>query len=257
MSGIFVFTDFDETLIPKNGVVNRKSLYRLENFIRHRGYTYSWVSGANFEYLVRRSKDVVNEWPRFISSSLGSELHIHRGGGRYDPLQEWESKLKENGVSDLSLEKCTEMLLDTFSDIELQSLDYQGKYKRSYYSSGKLNSDAIAKFNLLADQQGYRVVVTKCSPMTGDPEGFYDVDLLPLLAGKGMSVRFIKRYCGAENAASFGFGDSENDLEMLSAVDHPFWVGNSKIEEDGFIRKTISSYTCGIYQAIAEAELED
>ena len=256
MGGTFLFTDFDETLLPKNAEVDRESLARLENLIKRRGYIYSWISGANYEYLVRRSKNVVSEWPRFISSSLGSELHIHTGAGKFAPLHEWQIYLEENGVSEGSLGLCVDLLHQEFSGIELQRSDFQGKYKRSFYYPNRIESDILDKFNLMIIQFGYRTVVTKCSPMSGDPDGYYDVDLLPLSAGKGMSVEFIKRYCRYDGHVSFGFGDSENDLEMLSVVDYPFWVGNSQIQGSRLIRKVEGFYTCGIYQAIAETELE-
>lgn len=246
----YLFTDYDETLIPKKSLVDMNSLRSLEEKLMVDGYFYTWISGSSINYLLEKSEKYISHWPKYIASSLGSELYIHEGGGQYSLDRAWVELLTQYGVNSRSVSRAEAFLKREFKGLELQDAAYQGTYKRSYYCI----EDHLPMIRSLSNslrEIGFRVVVSKCSPLAGDPPDQYDVDLIPTCGGKGNLVKFITR--GDENFKSIGFGDSENDLEMLSEVDYAFWVGNSLQSADQKIMKTTGFYASGITEGIDKA----
>lgn len=243
----YLFTDYDETLIPKTSEVDIDGLRALEKNLAVNGYVYIWISGSSIDYLLERSRKYIAHWPKYIASSLGSELYIQQGDGQYSLDCAWVELLKQNGVDSQAASRAEALINKEFRGLELQDEAYQGAFKRSYYC----RANHLPMIRLLSDslkELGFRIVVSKCSPLAGDPPDQYDLDLIPSCGGKGNIVRFVTR--GKKNFKSVGFGDSENDLEMLSEVDYAFWVGNSLLSSDQKIMKTESFYASGIVEGI-------
>ena len=66
------------------------------------------------------------------------------------------------------------------------------------------------------------------------------MDIIPAAGDKGRGVAKILEYFGLNRSQAMAFGDGNNDIEMMQAVDHAIAMGNASAE-----LKAISSDICG------------
>ena len=72
--------------------------------------------------------------------------------------------------------------------------------------------------------------------------GWWDraVDIIPASGGKGRGVEAILRHYGLSRAEALAFGDGNNDIELLQAVDHGVAMENASTQ-----LKAVATDTCG------------
>ena len=253
-----IYMDFDETVRPiDKNMRTYCGIKKLERQLialnKEHSTVFGWITGGNIDSLLKKAEGYISVFPHFIGSSLGSELHWF-DNGTFKPCIDWNARIKKIGFSYDLIDESINALRN--KDIQLIKQDdtFQGKYKKSYYlyanSKGNLNN-SLEIINTNLAHASIRVVVTKCNPQAGDPENCYDVDFIPSCCGKGKLTRFITNKLGVSYKNTFGFGDSENDLEMLNSVGNPYFVENAESDaKKNRFPITNGLYCMGIYNTL-------
>lgn len=84
--------------------------------------------------------------------------------------------------------------------------------------------EKFCMFKLPTDDWGDLSFLENYNLIARDPN-FYEVT--PASCSKGNGVRWLLEYYGLNQEDAYAFGDSENDLEMLSAVGHAVVMGQA------------------------------
>jgi sucrose-phosphate synthase len=153
---------------------------------RHRG---SVESAIDSERLPR---------PDAVISAVGTE--IHDAAGR--PMPEWFDLL------DRSHGERVRKALRPLQWLEPQPDENQTDLKASYDIRGLTPGDAAAIRRVLAAADVEATLVYS---------GSLHLDVIPTLAGKGRAARFLADTWRVPETAVFTFGDSGNDLDLMTA----------------------------------------
>ena len=120
-----------------------------------------------------------------------------------------------------------------------------------YFAVVNLDVAVAADFDAVAQEKVYQI-------MSGGRKEEYDdllrgvsgakiaawwhraVDIIPAAGGKGRGVGKILEYFGLDRSQAMAFGDGNNDIEMMQAVDHAIAMGNASDT-----LKALSSDVCG------------
>ena len=253
-----IFFDFDETIRPfaiedRNRTAIKELEVMLQKISSEFNAIFGWISGSNFSSLIEKSNDYISLYPHFIGSSLGSELVFSKNDS-YNASIEWDHHIKQSGFR---LELVNDFVrragMEGFN-LTPQDETYQGRHKRSYYFyeapsvANHLTTSGLVNCNT---ENNLSVFVTRCNPAAGDPEGAYDVDLLPSCASKGKQCKFITKLFSADQSNTIAFGDSANDSEMLNFVAHPYVVANGDLTSiTASFKVTNGDYCDGILDAL-------
>lgn len=253
-----IFFDFDETIRPftlehRNRTAIKELEVVLQKISLEFNVIFGWISGSNFSSLIEKSKYYINLYPHFIGSSLGSEL-VFSKGDRYNTSIEWDHHITQSGFGFDLVDDFVRRAGRAGFNLTPQDETYQGRHKRSFYFyespsvANHLTALALANCNT---KSNLSVFVTRCNPAAGDPEGAYDVDLLPSCASKGKQCKFIAELFSVNRCNTFAFGDSANDSEMLNFAAHPYAVANGDLTSiTGSFKVTNGDYCDGILDTL-------
>jgi predicted mannosyl-3-phosphoglycerate phosphatase (HAD superfamily) len=120
-----------------------------------------------------------------------------------------------------------------------------------YYSFAGIPLEVTEDFAAVARQDVYQVMLgctkSEHAALLKDVNGakitgWWDkaVDIIPASCGKGRGVEAILQHYGLTRREAMAFGDGNNDLEMLAAVDHGIAMGNASPQ-----LKEIAADVCG------------
>jgi kanosamine-6-phosphate phosphatase len=254
-----VYMDFDETYLAHNMTpVRRRDLRELENYMSDESIAdvlFAWVTGSSLSRVEQRLAQVGGSLaPKVVASSLGSDLRVTREG-RLQPDKRWEARVNAERVSSSSIADLVREV--AHFGICLQPQSDTSHLRASFYfaGSGEHAVDRRSCDRIVAAARKVRIAafVAPCNPMAGDPEGMYDVDLVPLCAGKANVVRYVANAFGIPLENSFAFGDSVADLEMLRLVGNGYLVRNATAEASRLHSvSTQRDYARGILDTLLE-----
>nr|WP_255344967.1 HAD-IIB family hydrolase [Streptomyces avermitilis] len=230
-----VFSDFDETYLAHSGTPEQvRSRQALENYLedageRH-GLLFGWVTGSSLSSVLGKARrHGLRFLPHFIACSLGTELHVISEAG-IQPEPGWQRRMLTTGEHLEGLaEEAFRELRTRGVPLVPQSCRAPGSRVISYYyfaQDPERDARQLALIRRTADRLSLGVNLSRCNPAAGDPDDCYDVDFLPRDCGKRHIVEYICRLYAVSEADAFAFGDSGNDLEMLTAVGRGLLVGN-------------------------------
>ncbi|MDF2272048.1 HAD-IIB family hydrolase [Streptomyces coacervatus] len=229
-----VFSDFDETYLAHASTPDQvSSRAALEDWLEHasrrHGLLFGWVTGSSLDSVLRKSDThALRVLPHFMACSLGTELYaVDETGPRL--AAEWQHSLPDAAYIRGHATRAVQEL--GALGVPLRPQLNRGPESRvisHYYRTRGPEQDAqnLALIRRTARRFSLGVYLSRCNPLTGDPDDCYDVDFLPGNCGKSQVVDYICRRYGVDPAKSFAFGDSGNDLDMLTAVGHGVLVGN-------------------------------
>ncbi|MFD4208327.1 HAD-IIB family hydrolase [Micromonospora tulbaghiae] len=233
-----VFCDFDETyLAHRPTVAQRRSLRELEAYLVHaaeRGLLFGWVTGSSLTSVMAKARrHELAVMPHFVAAALGTELMFFTDGVAVpDPV--WQRRIDASGFSTDRAGRAVAALAARGIRLTPQPAGVEKEYVASYYyhATGGPETDraALAGIRSAAQRHGFRVNISRCNPLAGDPANAYDVDLLPECCGKRNVVRHVCERFAVAPAEAYAFGDSGNDLEMLASVGHGLLVANATAE---------------------------
>jgi kanosamine-6-phosphate phosphatase len=232
------FADFDETYLAHAATAEqRRCLTELEGFLLEQsersGLLFGWVTGSSVASVMSKvTRYRLGPLPHLLAASLGTELVFFRHGrAERDPV--WAERMGPVAA----FRKRATQLVGQLSQHGL-SLVTQGTRGDSelvasyYYRSQSVVQDtrALRLMRSLAAEHGLGLNLSRCNPRAGDPADCFDVDLIPANGGKANVVRHVCAQLGLGPSRTFAFGDSGNDLEMLTSVGHGWLVSNCTAE---------------------------
>ncbi|WEG18953.1 HAD-IIB family hydrolase [Alkalihalophilus pseudofirmus] len=255
-----IFFDFDETYFPHECTDELLShLKELEEYLQklvHEHYVkVGWVTGSDLLQVAYKMKRAnLSFSPHFIASNLGTELH-HVNDRDLLFNKEWGDRLIKSGFSHSIVTDIVTELYNVYHIklVEQTQLGQKG-YKCNYYYFWK--SHAQSRYDLriirhLAASNGLGININRCNPKAGDPADAFDIDFIPLNAGKKEIVTFMTRYYQVPFTNTIAFGDSGNDIEMLKAVEYGYLLANATDEAKSLHASiTKGTYSLGILETL-------
>lgn len=251
-----IASDFDETYLPTEITDNQKqSLRALEEYLtqqcQRKKLLFSWITGSSLPSLFKKaSRSGVKIYPKYIAASLATEIYVLNEDGRYGADENWQKYLQKSSFSPARVKDMVKKL--SLCNVELieQHKTNQSQYKVSFYYKSQTQALDIVNIQQLKDiaaSFSVGVNISVCNPMSGDPQGHYDVDFTPIESGKVNAVKYLLKATGVKQAKTIAVGDSGNDLDMLKYVDNGFLVGNSTQEaKNAFATIESGEYSEGI-----------
>jgi kanosamine-6-phosphate phosphatase len=235
-----ILCDFDETYYPHERTAAQLiKLHELEEYLNHLGERHQaktgWVTGSSLDQILQKMKMArITFLPHFIASNLGTEIWMTDSDGQLHSLPQWESNIRSSGFSRYAVEEiCNE--LRSIYNIRLQAQTQHGQapHKMNFYYYEK--SEAGTRYDLniikrLAFNYAIQVNINRCNPKAGDPHQAYDIDFIPNGAGKKQVAQFMRTYYNVPFERTIAFGDSGNDIEMLTEAKYGYLLQNATPE---------------------------
>lgn len=228
------FSDFDETYLAHSGTPEEiRAREVLEEYLadasQRNGLLFGWVTGSSLTSVLDKVRaHRLRTLPHFIACSLGTELYI-TDGEALCPDPEWLRRMpSSNRVGYLASQVVHELEARGVPLVPQGCRTSDSLVKSYYYQAQDAETDAhhLALIRRTTSRLSLGVNVSRCNPAAGDPEECYDVDLLPEGCGKRQILEYICSTYGVDSADTFAFGDSGNDLDMLTAAGRGVLVGN-------------------------------
>ncbi|MGV2928548.1 HAD-IIB family hydrolase [Macrococcus capreoli] len=252
-----VCSDFDETYFAHD-LSNPEDVKALDTFLAQ----YATSKGILFGIISASTKEMIETclekghyayYPHFISTNSGTEIYYVEGGKLIRDADYYQQFQQLNFDKSVILNIEQQLKEDNIHLITQIPFEH-APFSRNYYYEGLGAIDAhnIDKIKKLGAAHNFIVNVSKCNPLIGDPEGYYDVDFYPSIAGKHAVVKYLTQKFNIDPDNTFAFGDSGNDLLMLNEVKHGYLVSNATPEAKAkYKQHTHSPYNKGILETLA------
>lgn len=255
-----IFCDFDETYYPHSpGEQELQEFRDLEDLIAIEaasgGFLFGWVTGSSLESIEKKLSTIGAKLvPHFIASSMGSLVTYHDSENNFVIDKQWIREMEKSGYSKLKISALIEVENDEHEKMSRQPSNNEWIYKQSYYLKSRSPSQdeqRIQRIRHMAKRENLSVNISRCNPMTNDPADCYDVDFTPIKTGKVDFVNYMCRKYDIATQASYAFGDSGNDIEMLKAVGHGYLVANATDEAKAlYAQVSPFSYSRALFNVI-------
>lgn len=250
----FLCFDLDETLI-ENQTTNNYWLHQLNDLLlelyQKKLILFGILTGCNFKETLDKLKKLdMTIYPNFLSCGFGTELFYFDDSHHLLLDQKWDEIIKCS-----SLKENVNKFLDELNKIDIKLVPEGRSYnefKHSYYYFVGNNTYRDLKIiKKLALHHGINVIISRCNKNNNDPENAYDIDLIPIAAGKEKVVSYLLRKIGVDRRDTFAFGDSKNDLNLLKFVGHGYAVSNATDELKSYYpNKCRFDHAHGIYDEL-------
>lgn len=172
------------------------------------------ATGRSFHSALSILEQAGIAYPQVIISSVGSEIHyLDANGVTYHQDHEWSEWIDQRW----QLEAVQQALSD-FPDLTPQGSLEQRRHKVSYFSDG--DPVLVKRIQARLQQRGLAGTVIQS-------HGRY-VDILPIVASKGLAVEHVRERMNIALDALYVAGDSGNDLDMLRSVPCSIVVANHR-----------------------------
>ncbi|WP_214792576.1 MULTISPECIES: HAD family hydrolase [unclassified Exiguobacterium] len=249
---ILICFDFDETYFPHACTpAQLASVRRLEDFLERHSSKFStmWVTGSSLASLHEKVKRAnLRFWPHRIASSLGTELYRIGSDGTFVEDRMYQQSFPSDFVS--RVERIVSQVEQMRIGLEEQPGNGTSPWIRSYYirhQQWKWREGV----QVLADEEGIAVNISRCNPKAGDPADAFDVDFYPKHAGKVSSLEYVYATASFLREDTYAFGDSGNDIGMLKHVGNGYLVNNATEQAKRMYSKvTTKSYAEGILDVL-------
>ena len=170
------------------------------------------ATGRSFHSALQILEQSDIDWPRFLITSVGAEIHcLNADGVTYRLDTDWQAHIDAGWSREAIVDALAEL-----SELTPQSALEQRRHKISYLCPGGL---AIApKIRGVLAARGIEATVIHSHDRF--------VDVLPARASKGGAVAHLAASHGIPHARVYVAGDSGNDIEMLRALPCAIIVAN-------------------------------
>ncbi len=210
---LLLCTDMDRTVIPNGEQPEHKKA-------RQRFYDFCSLPEVSLVYVTGRHQNLVEEaikhyrlpMPDYTITDVGTKIY-KVDGDEWSEIEEWARRISQdwNGVSHQEIE----IILNGFSDLQIQEHEKQNVHKLSYYVSLDINHKS------LLDQ------ISKCLESRGmnaslvwsidELENIGLLDILPRHATKLHAIKFLKKQLKYALHEVVFAGDSGNDLPVMGS----------------------------------------
>ena len=249
---ILICFDFDETYFPHACTPDQlASVRRLENFLERHSSQLSvmWVTGSSLASLHEKVKRAnLHFWPHRIASSLGTELYQIDKDATFSVEWTYQESFPSDFVS--RVERVVARIGEMQIELEAQPGNGTSPWIRSYYIRDQ-QWEWREGIRTLANEAGIAVNISQCNPKAGDPVNAFDVDFYPIHAGKVSSVSYVCVTSFFDREQAYAFGDSGNDIGMLTHVGNGYLVNNAT-EQAKRLHSTVTKkpYAEGILEVL-------
>lgn len=233
-----VLCDFDETFFAHDPAIrSQRDLTDLAELVNDlsvsAGLRFGFITGSAPTTVIGRLEELATSLrPAFIGGNLGTDLLVTDNDGQLTADPRWHARFPTPQEFSARVDRVLAAQPDL--DLRPQSTHGAGVYKRNFYLRAAvedLDGDGrVSSLRRLVAAQSLAVNVNHCNPAAGDPEGFLDVDFLPLGAGKKEIALFLQDCWQVPRTRTLAFGDSGNDLGMLACAGHAWLVSNATAE---------------------------
>jgi sucrose-6F-phosphate phosphohydrolase len=206
-------TDLDGTVLGDTHAVDRFRSWFAE---RQASWRLVYATGRSLASALQAAADAALPRPDAIISGAGTEIHDAAG----HPWPDWFVRFDgwdARRVRDT---------LRRFRWLESQPDVNQTRLKASYAVRGLTSADLAVIRRTLTDSGLEALIVYSSST---------DLDVLPPSAGKGRATRVLAERWGIPDERVLAFGDSGNDIELLSAGFRGTMVANALPELPGAV----------------------
>lgn len=251
-----VFSDFDETYYPHQFIDEHKGHIKLlEETLISMSVTgnvlFGLVTGANIDHVLEKMKHGSFQClPHFIASDLGTEIRFFEKNNHGEVDLYWSKRLEGSQYDETRISTIIDLLRSQNILLTRQTHIKTNFYKNSFFyeaQNDQLDQRIIEKIRNVALEHKVAVSISKCNPLIGDPEGYYDVDFTPLHTGKVHIVSYMLKKYKLKKENGIAFGDSGNDIKMLKSVKHGYLLQNATEEAKSLHNQiTESPYSEGI-----------
>jgi len=207
-------TDLDNTLVGDD-----LALIELNQKLSH----YRQTIGTKIVYATGRSLTLYRQLaiakklliPDALIASVGTEIYDNHSDFA-NP--DWSAKIARGWNRDLIL-----LAASQFTDLVPQSDSEQRPFKISYFVSDKCAREVLPMLKELLTNKNMEVEMIY--------SGSKDLDILPIEAGKGKAVSFLRQKWNIESSQTVSCGDSGNDISLFhSNQGNGIIVGNAQRE---------------------------
>lgn len=251
-----VCSDFDETYFAHD-LSNAQDVIALNQYVARisepRGILFGIISASTKKMIQTcLEKGHYTHYPHFISTNSGTEIYyVHDGKLTLD--EAYHNRFKQLNFDKSVILNIEAQLKSHNIHLITQTPFENAPFSRNYYYEGQGEIDAhnITRIKALGEAHNFIVNVSQCNPKIGDPEGYYDVDFYPSIAGKHAVINYLMEKFNIPFEHTFAFGDSGNDLRMLNEVRHGYLVSNATPEAKSLYHQhTVSPYNKGILEIL-------
>lgn len=202
-------TDLDGTLVGHDGYLREfnSCMSRKRN-----DFLLVYITGRIFSSAWEMIRDERLLLPHVLITDVGTEI---RFAPHFKPDKNWEMKMK--------LEWDTAKIkgfMEKYSKFKPQGVS--PRYRLAYQLASEEYKDAITQLNQEIDKAEISI---KAVPSLG-----YLVDIIPLGAGKGSALEYLRQMLGFSREHTVVCGDSGNDLSMFYMGYKGIVVGNAHSE---------------------------
>ena len=210
---LLLCTDMDRTVIPNGEQSEHKKA-------RQRFYDFCSLPEVSLVYVTGRHQNLVEEaikyyrlpMPDYTITDVGTKIY-KVDGDEWSEIEEWARRISQdwNGASYQEIE----IILNGFSDLQIQEHEKQNVHKLSYYVSLDVNHKS------LLDQ------ISKCLESRGmnaslvwsidELENIGLLDILPRHATKLHAIKFLQKQLKYALHEVVFAGDSGNDLLVMGS----------------------------------------
>ncbi|MCX7677792.1 MAG: HAD-IIB family hydrolase [Spirochaetes bacterium] len=228
MSSIIVFSDYDGT-IAENGSVQPKAKEALQ-LLRKCGIPLIIASSKTFDELTEIYRELHLHGPIIFENGSGVAVPTTTG---YDVYQ--------LGVSIDEIQKLIPLVetvvgkIQTILDMEVDRLcEYSGLTRKQAIAAKnrKFSLPFIVKGGIITRKQNEKISAILARHKFTLRWGGKFYHLVPTQGGKGNGIRWVMNFFRLQKDAllrSAAIGNSENDFDMLDAVDYPFFIKNKRL----------------------------
>jgi kanosamine-6-phosphate phosphatase len=188
----------------------------------------------------------------FVATGFGTHLYYLDDMHHIYLDEEWAQLVKQS-YSKEKIKKIVKILADQQIHLIPESRS-KNPLKDSFYfivdGKPEMTLKVIKK---IVDYYKIKVIISKCNPENGDLENAYDIDFIPIFAGKERVLNYLLNQFDLEKQQSIVFGDSKNDLAILMSAGKGFAVANATVELKAYpIDLCRYGYAQGIYHTLIQ-----
>ncbi len=253
MKKVFFF-DVDGTLLPHGQMsVSVKTKYAITE-LQRLGHEVFLATGKSMEQAKAVSDDLAIENFVVINGQViarNNEI-IFEEGFTPEVINEWVAKAKTNGATIAFIGAKQSCLIEGENYKEAIEF-FESVASTVPCSVEEFGFDFTVSEMLLVDDLGKYEFDAKVSKIV--PWVEFGGDILPPAASKGRAITYFKENIVDGEVETYGFGDSQNDLEMFEVVDHPVVMGNAEDDIKTYGEVTTSASEDGIYNYLVEEKI--
>jgi kanosamine-6-phosphate phosphatase len=229
-----VCIDLDETMVDNANHANNIWISKLEELldflVSEKKVVYCMLTGCNYETMLSKFNLYdLKLFPHFVAPGFGTELlYVDESTCNIVNDYEWTSYSKQELYTKDNIRNILNFLHESDIDLVDEGRGFNPHKDSFYYYVINHENDweKIKIIQHVAEHFNIRSVISKCNPNIGDPENAYDIDFIPMHAGKENVAKYLVKKLRIDHKRTVAFGDSQNDLHLLKYVANGFAVSN-------------------------------